>query len=86
MYERPLLSVTCGDCGIAPDVLESKLSNTLMLAENWGAVLLLDEADVFLASRDYDNVNRNALVSSKTLPLPLYEIDIANLLQYSYEH
>jgi hypothetical protein len=75
MYERPLLSVTCGDFGITPDVLESRLSNTLLLAENWGAVLLLDEADVFLASRDYDNVNRNALVSSKTLHLPLYKID-----------
>ena len=29
----------------------------------WNAVLLLDEADVFLAERNLENLSRNALVS-----------------------
>lgn len=35
------------------------------LAEKWDCVLLLDEADVFLMSRNYHDMNRNAMVSSK---------------------
>jgi ATPase family associated with various cellular activities (AAA) len=33
------------------------------IAHSWGAVLLLDEADVFLEQREHQDVNRNALVS-----------------------
>lgn len=33
------------------------------MAQAWDCVLLLDEADVFLAERSRDNVERNALVS-----------------------
>ncbi|KND87220.1 hypothetical protein TOPH_08158 [Tolypocladium ophioglossoides CBS 100239] len=31
----------------------------------WDAILILDEADIFLQDRDYENLTRNALVSSK---------------------
>jgi len=33
------------------------------IAHSWGAVLLLDEADVFLEKRQHQDVHRNALVS-----------------------
>lgn len=33
------------------------------LAHRWGCVLLLDEADVFLAKRNKSDVKRNGLVS-----------------------
>jgi SpoVK/Ycf46/Vps4 family AAA+-type ATPase len=39
------------------------LANILHLARHWGAIVLLDEADVFLEQRSHENVNRNALVS-----------------------
>lgn len=43
--------------------LEKNLIKHARLAERWGCVLLLDEADVFLMSRNYDNMKRNAMVS-----------------------
>ncbi|KAH9205623.1 hypothetical protein DL95DRAFT_490425 [Leptodontidium sp. 2 PMI_412] len=63
LYERPLIAITCGDIGTNPDVLEAKLQDVFRQAEEWGAVLLLDEADVFLAERNLESLERNALVS-----------------------
>ncbi|KAG5753236.1 hypothetical protein H9Q70_004156 [Fusarium xylarioides] len=60
---KPLYMVTCGDLGTDPDVLEERLEEIFLLAVNWKAVLLLDEADVFLQERDLHDLNRNALVS-----------------------
>lgn len=46
-------------------VVERGLEYNFQLAESWGCVLLLDEADVFLAQRGERDLSRNALVSSK---------------------
>ncbi|KAI1412092.1 hypothetical protein F5Y13DRAFT_51031 [Hypoxylon sp. FL1857] len=62
-FQKPLYMVTAGDLGTNPETLESKLSRIFDLAVRWDAVLLLDEADVFLQDRDYENLTRNALVS-----------------------
>ena len=43
--------------------LERNLSKILDMAYTWGAVLLIDEADVFLEQREVHDVGRNALVS-----------------------
>ncbi|KAL3450091.1 hypothetical protein BJX65DRAFT_305554 [Aspergillus insuetus] len=61
--KRPLYSITCGDIGLTPRQIEIKLSKHFALANKWGCVLLLDEADVFLMKRDWRDMNRNALVS-----------------------
>lgn len=45
------------------DHLEKNLSQILDIAHTWRAVLLIDEADVFLEQRELHDVNRNALVS-----------------------
>jgi hypothetical protein len=47
-------------------VAEENLSKWFRLAEIWGAVLLLDEADVFLEKRIIADLKRNSLVSGKT--------------------
>lgn len=60
---RPLYSITCGDIGTKPKELEMNLIKHTRLAERWGCVLLLDEADVFPMSRTYDDLHRNAMVS-----------------------
>ncbi|KAI3544906.1 hypothetical protein CABS01_05770 [Colletotrichum abscissum] len=60
---RPLYSITCGDIGITAGEVEGRLQYHTRLAEKWGCVLLLDEADVFLMRRSWDNMHRNALVS-----------------------
>ena len=55
--------ITCGDLGTEAAELETKLRSVFDDATRWGAVLLLDEADVFLQERDVRDLKRNALVS-----------------------
>ncbi|KAJ4404088.1 hypothetical protein N0V85_004951 [Neurospora sp. IMI 360204] len=43
--------------------MEKRLLNWFQLAEKWGAVMLIDEADVFLESRSTHDLKRNSLVS-----------------------
>lgn len=62
-FSRPLYHVTCGDLGNEPDVLESRLEEIFDYAVTWNAILLLDEADIFLQDRDMKDLQRNALVS-----------------------
>ena len=59
----PLYSVTAGELGTDSHVLEQELQKIMDIAHSWGAVLLLDEADVFLEKRQHQDVHRNALVS-----------------------
>jgi SpoVK/Ycf46/Vps4 family AAA+-type ATPase len=59
----PLLPITCGDLGITAQDVERKLEMNFRLAQAWGCVLLLDEADVFLAQRTSSDLERNAVVS-----------------------
>ena len=62
-YSKPLYQVTCGDLGTDEDDLEKRLSDIFDYAVTWGAILLLDEADIFLQDRDMNSLKRNALVS-----------------------
>ncbi|KAM0721357.1 hypothetical protein Q7P37_002281 [Cladosporium fusiforme] len=61
--KRPLLSITCGDIGQTAEDVQKNLEESLSLAHRWGCVMLLDEADVFLATRDKRDLKRNAIVS-----------------------
>lgn len=60
---RPLLSLTCGDIGTDEKDMEDKLSKWFRLAEIWNAIMLIDEADVFLEKRATSDLRRNSLVS-----------------------
>ena len=48
LLKRPLYMVSTGELGTRSDQLEIELNKILDVAHSWGAVLLLDEADVFL--------------------------------------
>ena len=48
LLKRPLYMVSVGELGTNPHQLETELNKILDVAHSWGAVLLLDEADVFL--------------------------------------
>ncbi|KAI6907008.1 hypothetical protein KC318_g2156 [Hortaea werneckii] len=61
--QRPLLPITCGDLGEHPYEVEKKLSTFFFLGAKWRCVVLLDEADVFLARRTTGDLKRNSLVS-----------------------
>jgi SpoVK/Ycf46/Vps4 family AAA+-type ATPase len=63
---RPLYAITCGDIGVTASEVDENLRIHTERAQRWGCVLLLDEADVFLARRTWDDVGRNAMVSGKT--------------------
>jgi hypothetical protein len=63
----PLYSVSAGVLGTAAHDVEAALDQALDLCRLWGAILLLDEADVFLGARTNDGLLRNELVSS-TVP------------------
>ena len=62
----PLYSVSTGELGLASasGSIETELNKVLELSTRWNAVLLLDEADVFLEKRrDNADIQRNSIVS-----------------------
>ncbi|KAI1357297.1 hypothetical protein F5Y08DRAFT_177537 [Xylaria arbuscula] len=61
--QRPLFPITCGDIGETAAEVEKNLLYNFRLAHKWGCVLLLDEADVFLAKRNKTDLRRNAVTS-----------------------
>ena len=65
---RPLYQITCGDLGSTPQDVETRLENHFRLAHRWNCVLLLDEADVYLAERSFNDLERNG----NSLGVPTY--------------
>jgi len=63
LLKCPLYMISAGELGTDPSMLEEELQDILDVAHSWGAILLLDEADVFLETRDLHDISRNALVS-----------------------
>lgn len=61
--KRVLYKVSLGELGSGVEKLESALNRILALAQRWQAVLLIDEADVFLERRTSENLARNAVVA-----------------------
>ena len=61
--ERPLLSVQAAQLGINPDSIERQFRHILQLGSRWNAVVLLDEADVYIARRGTD-LQQNSIVAS----------------------
>ncbi|KAH8889212.1 P-loop containing nucleoside triphosphate hydrolase protein [Thozetella sp. PMI_491] len=61
--QRPLYSVSSGDLGVDSSTLNDKLTKIMDMTSTWGAVLLIDEADVFLERRSLHELHRNAMVS-----------------------
>lgn len=71
--KRPLFIVTSGELGSQPGEMEAELQRVLDLAKTFRAVLLLDEADVFLEQRTCHDLVRNALVSIFLRQLEYYQ-------------
>jgi SpoVK/Ycf46/Vps4 family AAA+-type ATPase len=59
----PLLRITSGDLGTKAGEAEKKIQEAFRLASAWKAIILLDEADVFLAKRKTGDIGRNAFVT-----------------------
>ncbi|KAK7047184.1 hypothetical protein VNI00_006850 [Paramarasmius palmivorus] len=81
---RPLYVLSAGELGVKPHEVDKRLTQVLELAQMWNAVLLLDEAEVFLQQRNGTDVMRNALVSIFLKQLEYYQgilILTTNLLE-----
>jgi hypothetical protein len=58
---RPLYSVQASQLGTDPNALEDELLKVFARSQRWNAILLLDEADVYVHSRGND-LTQNAIV------------------------
>ena len=63
LLHRPLYSVSVGELGVNAQELEKNLRQILDVAQIWNAVILIDEADIFLEKRSTGDILRNACVS-----------------------
>lgn len=61
--KRPLYVMMSGELGSDVAAVESGFNKVLELVTKWRAVLLIDEADVFLERRSSHDLARNAMVS-----------------------
>ncbi|KAK0656563.1 hypothetical protein B0T16DRAFT_40892 [Cercophora newfieldiana] len=75
LTRRPLLSLTSGDIStsLSAGSVERALTYFLTLGERFGALVLLDEADVYLEARGARDLQRNALVSMFLRALEYYK-------------
>jgi len=60
---RPLCVLGCADLSGPPQVVEKALSRALQLSSRWNALILIDEADVFMEQRTPHNLFHNDLVA-----------------------
>ncbi|KAJ5778082.1 hypothetical protein N7520_001328 [Penicillium odoratum] len=73
VMQVPLYAMSAGDLGISAEKVERSLKDILRMIPKWGAVLLLDEADVFMEARTATDLMRNELVSIFLRMLEYYE-------------
>ena len=72
LIEKPLLSIHSGTLGICAEEIDKNLKAIFQMAKRWGVPMLLDEADVFVASRGLD-LNHNAVVATFLRALEYYD-------------
>jgi SpoVK/Ycf46/Vps4 family AAA+-type ATPase len=58
---RPLYELQCSQLGISPPEVEENLRHALVRARRWNAVLLINEAEVYVRARA-DDIVQNAIV------------------------
>ncbi len=62
IMQRPLYSIHSGSLGVSAESVRKNLEVVFDRAKRWNAVLLLDEADVFVNERGLD-ISQNAIVA-----------------------
>ncbi|TFK23738.1 P-loop containing nucleoside triphosphate hydrolase protein [Coprinopsis marcescibilis] len=61
--QRPLYVIGGGDLGTTAQELDTALERVFDVATAWKAIVLIDEADVFLEQRSLHELDRNAMVA-----------------------
>jgi SpoVK/Ycf46/Vps4 family AAA+-type ATPase len=65
--------LTASDIGIEPKEVEKNLTIYFKRAKSWGAILLIDEADVFMERPSTTDLVRNGLVAGFLRALEYYD-------------
>lgn len=63
--ERPLIALRITDLVTNENTFIKNVTERLTKADKLGAIILLDEADVILESRSFEDVKRNGIVSGE---------------------
>ena len=63
LLKKPLYHINIGDLDLNPAKLEINLKEIDKLCNQWNAILLIDEADIFLEARNYCDISRNTIVA-----------------------
>lgn len=63
LLHKPMYSIGAGEFGVTSKELEAKLAEILEIAHAWDAIILIDEADIFMEKRSTNDLVRNAMVS-----------------------
>ena len=71
--EKPLYVMEMSEIGTSLQVVEANLRKIFARAKKWGAVLLFDEADIFLSERVASDLERSAIVGIFLRLLDYYE-------------
>ena len=69
----PLYIMSAGDLGLDPKEIETTLNTLFAMIQKWNAIILMDEADVFLEARSTHDLERNKLVSIFLRVLEYYQ-------------
>jgi SpoVK/Ycf46/Vps4 family AAA+-type ATPase len=75
---RDISDMLLGDLGTSAKEVEAALEENFTLASRWGCILLIDEADVFLAERGKGDLKRNSLVAGMSIVIPDYSSPMSN--------
>jgi hypothetical protein len=60
------MTLTSSDFGTKAVEVQVKLERSFKLAQKWGAILLIDEADIYLERRSLTDLARNGLVAGES--------------------
>ncbi|KAI9653671.1 MAG: hypothetical protein M1831_005699 [Alyxoria varia] len=71
--QAPLYQMSAAELGMHSEEIDIRLREILELCRRWSAVLLLDEAEVFLAERNLHELERNRLVAVFLRALEYYQ-------------
>ena len=63
--EKPLITLRITDLVANESTFTRNVTERLTNADRLGAIILLDEADVILESRSFEDVKRNGIVSGE---------------------
>ena len=73
LLHKPLYTVSMGELGTTPESLEANLTDVLALCVPWGALVLIDEAEMLLERRTKSEIHRNAMVCVMLRLLEYYQ-------------